>query len=586
MKNDEPTMASKIEAKNKKRAIAKTIPMTVTIFLCLAFPMICSSASSSSPSSSLSSPMLPRSSLTTKSGQYNEMKDLLSSYLISSTPTAMRRNVLPLKSSSIAFSLNHGRSRHHPSMLLGIRGGDTDFSDDDESILDMDTNEDEDDTEDEESEEEEEETADDESEEEETEDESEEEDEESEDEDTDDESVPDTPLSSSPVKVVISTGLKSSILDQSLELTCSRKRDVASLRVSVSRQLRGRPPPSTVRLLLGNRILRDEELVDEIAPDEDDEDEDDDDDDEDDDDDMVKVHLILDIVPPIDPKFATELPERIEKMSDSELLDAYVTNVVAMQRNNAELLKASLKASPTTDGDDVEGGDEEKEEDTPISTTVLPDSVSMRMDAMTMRERMLENFPEDVVKRLQEVAEGENVDDVEGAQMGGVSDPALAESIKRKGRRNVALKGGATMNVKRSLQRNLNINWPDTIRNFFLFLFFGYFGGRNTASRTLMLLCAPMCFILQARPVKIALKQLFYAVGKPPSIILSLLPAPQQAIMSLNYNSALVDLYGEKTALEAAKALGISFNLNNDDDDDDDFTDEDDFDSDEYDEYD
>jgi hypothetical protein len=60
-----------------------------------------------------------------------------------------------------------------------------------------------------------------------------------------------------------------------------------------------------------------------------------------------------------------------------------------------------------------------------------------------------------------------------------------------------------------------------------------------------MLLGAPACFILQARPVKIFMKQIFYAIGEPPSIILSLLPAPQQAIMSYHYNEAIVQLYGE-----------------------------------------
>ena len=42
-----------------------------------------------------------------------------------------------------------------------------------------------------------------------------------------------------------------------------------------------------------------------------------------------------------------------------------------------------------------------------------------------------------------------------------------------------------------------------------------------------------------------AIKQLFYAIGEPPGILLSLLPAPQQAIMSLDYASAMRGLYGE-----------------------------------------
>jgi hypothetical protein len=64
-------------------------------------------------------------------------------------------------------------------------------------------------------------------------------------------------------------------------------------------------------------------------------------------------------------------------------------------------------------------------------------------------------------------------------------------------------------------------------------------------SRTIMLLGAPACFIIQARPVKVAIKQLFYTIGEPPGILLSLLPAPQQAIMSCDYDSALKSVYGD-----------------------------------------
>lgn len=90
----------------------------------------------------------------------------------------------------------------------------------------------------------------------------------------------------------------------------------------------------------------------------------------------------------------------------------------------------------------------------------------------------------------------------------------------------------------------LSQNWPDTIRNFMLFIFFGLFGGRNTVSRNLLLLGAPLCFVLQARPVKVLLKQAFYAMANPPGIFLSLLPAPQQAILSFNENDAREELYG------------------------------------------
>jgi hypothetical protein len=42
------------------------------------------------------------------------------------------------------------------------------------------------------------------------------------------------------------------------------------------------------------------------------------------------------------------------------------------------------------------------------------------------------------------------------------------------------------------------------------------------------------------------MKQLFYTIGEPPGILLSLLPAPQQAIMSCDYGKLMKGLYGEK----------------------------------------
>ena len=88
-------------------------------------------------------------------------------------------------------------------------------------------------------------------------------------------------------------------------------------------------------------------------------------------------------------------------------------------------------------------------------------------------------------------------------------------------------------------------NGADTTLNSLLFHFFGYFGRRNFFSRTFLLPSAHLCFFIQTRPIKVAIKQLFYAIGEPPGILLSLLPAPQQAIMSLDYASAMRVLYGE-----------------------------------------
>jgi hypothetical protein len=97
-------------------------------------------------------------------------------------------------------------------------------------------------------------------------------------------------------------------------------------------------------------------------------------------------------------------------------------------------------------------------------------------------------------------------------------------------------------------------HWGETIRNCVLFLFFGYFGGRNSTSRQLMLLGAPLCFILQARPVKMYAKILFYMMSDPPGIIKSLLPAPQQAILDMDMKKSYFALYSSSTEQEEEKA--------------------------------
>ena len=112
-------------------------------------------------------------------------------------------------------------------------------------------------------------------------------------------------------------------------------------------------------------------------------------------------------------------------------------------------------------------------------------------------------------------------------------------------------------------------NWPETIRNFLLFIFFGVFGGRSTTSRNLLLLGAPLTFFLQARPVKIWLKQGFYAAAHPPAILLSLLPAPQQVILSFDEAKARQALFGK------TKAVAHEEKEDDDNEDDDDTDDND-----------
>jgi hypothetical protein len=84
-------------------------------------------------------------------------------------------------------------------------------------------------------------------------------------------------------------------------------------------------------------------------------------------------------------------------------------------------------------------------------------------------------------------------------------------------------------------------------------MFFGHFGGRNSRSRYLLLFGAPLCFLLQARPVKLLSKQLFFMCSFPPGIVLSLMPAPQQALLSMDVTKAYAALYAPEEQVATKK---------------------------------
>jgi hypothetical protein len=72
-----------------------------------------------------------------------------------------------------------------------------------------------------------------------------------------------------------------------------------------------------------------------------------------------------------------------------------------------------------------------------------------------------------------------------------------------------------------------------------------------------MLLGAPLCFISQARPVKIWSKQLFFMFMFPPSIVLSLLPAPEQAILNMDVTKAYGALYAPEEQVATKKPAAV-----------------------------
>jgi hypothetical protein len=336
-----------------------------------------------------------------------------------------------------------------------------------------------------------------------------------------------------PIKVMVKTGLNTPLLDQTWESTCSRTRTIASLKQSLARQMRGRPPVHTQRLLHNGVLLTDDAvLLDALVQEQEEEEEEEqtvNDDNVDDEENMVTLQLILDTPPPTDTKFATDYADMLSKMTKKELLDAYAINMAASNYIAQNYLLAS---SVSTTGE---------EEDPKIITTTAATSdakesvtVTVRKNALLLKEQLLSSFSEEHRRSIEEDTRTEEEQNL-----------LEEEEMRRRRRKGISsTSGGATTNVKVLVQRNLNVDWPDTIRNTLLLLFFGCFGASSPLSQMFLLTAAPLCILLQVRPVKVILKQLFYAIGTPPAIILSLLPAPQQAIMSLNYDLVLQELYG------------------------------------------
>ncbi len=337
---------------------------------------------------------------------------------------------------------------------LAVRGGDMDETDDDsddetdseeydsEDVEDLDSD-DEDEEAEEESDEEDEEEDEDEDEEEEI------------DEDEDEEGEESSTIASSPAKITLKTALTNNILiDQSIEITASPTRNVQSLKQSVSRQFKSRPPMDAIVLRLDGQVLDDDTLVQDLVDDMDEDDEDDDDEEEGDDDGLPKLTIIVDMVPPVDPKFGTEMKTRLDEMTNEQVLDAYVANLASMHQNSMDMMEQSkVDSAVDEDEDDVDEEDDDDEESIssePSSQAIPQTSLDMQRHIMMLREQVISNLSEDGKKLLEKKDTPSSP--IEDALDGYNGDLLLKESIKRKKRR-----GGATMNVKRALQKNLNI---------------------------------------------------------------------------------------------------------------------------------
>jgi hypothetical protein len=212
------------------------------------------------------------------------------------------------------------------------------------------------------------------------------------------------------VALSIQTNWGSPVLDQKLELEATRNKNIATIKARVSKQLPGKPPALGLNIVYEGRVLEDDVLLDELFQDDDD----------------VEVKsaktLILSVIPPVDPRFATALIPRVARHSEhddrtlttEELLDAYFLNQAAMTLN------AELLANP----------------DAASSSSPL-----LRLQAQQVSEKLKQQLkqetPADVWKKALE--------------------PAPKHGEERRGNRYRSGKGRATTSFRRSFQTNLNV---------------------------------------------------------------------------------------------------------------------------------
>eukprot|EP00978_Attheya_sp_CCMP212_P006021 scaffold13562_cov44-Attheya_sp.AAC.3 len=362
--------------------------------------------------------------------------------LCSTTSHAHLHPRLPLRMAARHVPFSH----NHRAFVVGLpRGGESvaatlDDEDEEEELLDLDNLLSES--------EEEEEELDDETEEE-LEEEMVEEEEDEEEEEEEEEEGPVVSSNNDPMRVVVQTGLLWSsesaeeedegsaqrLLDETLELTCLKSRTVASIQQTLARQLKGRPPATLIQLLHEGRVLSPDETLLELLQDAQ-EDEDEEEEEDEDNNDLKSIHLTLDMVPPVGPKFATEWKDLLPRISNSDLLDAYAANLAALHWNSRFLL---------------EHDDETSDETSSASAAKV---VAMRQHALRIRDQLRNNYvssqTDNESKWLEALAPALEAEQQQQQQQQEGQSGTIMASRRRKA-------GGAKMNVKRVLQRNLNI---------------------------------------------------------------------------------------------------------------------------------
>jgi hypothetical protein len=227
------------------------------------------------------------------------------------------------------------------------------------------------------------------------------------------------PISSQPVSILFRTDVNNSLLDTSLELLVSRSRNIESVKQTLSRMLPGKPPVESIRLVSDGILLPDSLIIDELLEDEDGNTNDEHDDESSE---TTLTVIVLDMIPPVDPKFATQF-SKLHDMSTSDLLDAYVANAAAMHHSMSE-------------GNNDEKGNNNIGRDPQLV------SAQIREQAYRIRQQWIDQFPEKALVTLESTV---------------VDSQIPVEDRRGQRYRPPMYQGGPRANLKRTLQTNLNI---------------------------------------------------------------------------------------------------------------------------------
>jgi hypothetical protein len=116
-------------------------------------------------------------------------------------------------------------------------------------------------------------------------------------------------------------------------------------------------------------------------------------------------------------------------------------------------------------------------------------TITLQKNALILKEQRLSTFSEEHRKSIEE--------DTRTEEEQYLLEEEEVRRRKRGGGSTSGSGGGAAMNVKVLVQRNLNVDWADTLWSTLLFLFFGFFGASNPLSQMFLVTAAPLCILLQ-----------------------------------------------------------------------------------------